>query len=67
MCAVVSVLPIKAFAGGHQGLVEVRQGAGSLFDSLQVQSVAALQVLMGNGAQAISSRSAKTKWAKEHS
>lgn len=46
-------LPIEAFAGGHQGLVEVRQGRGSLFDCLQVQGVAALQVVMRDGAQTV--------------
>lgn len=53
-----SVSPVETFAGRHQRLVEVRQRAGALFDGLQVQSVAALQVLVGDGAKAVSRRSA---------
>ena len=53
-----SVSPVEAFAGGHQGLVEVGQRAGPLLHSLQVQSVAPLQILVGDGAQAVSRRRA---------
>ena len=58
-CADACSSPIKAFAGGHQGLVEMGQGGGSLFDCLKVQRIAAFQVLVRDGAQAISRRSAK--------
>lgn len=54
----VSISPIETFAGRHQRLVEVRQRAGALFDGLQVQGVAPLQVLMGDGAKAVSRGSA---------
>lgn len=54
----VSVSPVEAFAGRHQRLVKVRQRAGALFDGLQVQGIAPLQVLVGDGAKAVSRRSA---------
>lgn len=54
----VSVSPVETFAGRHQRLVEVRQRAGALFDGLQVEGVAPLQVLVGDGAKAVSRRSA---------
>lgn len=50
----MSFLPIEALAGGHKGLVEMRQGTGSLFDCLKIQGIAALQIVMGDGAQTIS-------------
>lgn len=53
--------PVEALAGGDQGLVEVGQGTGPLLDRLQVQGIAALQVLMGNGAKTVSRRSASTR------
>lgn len=54
----VPVSPVETFAGRHQRLVEVRQRAGALFDGLQVQGIAPLQVLVGDGAKAVSCRSA---------
>lgn len=51
--------PIETFAGGHECLVEMGQGGRSLLDGLKVQRIAALQVLVGNGAQAVSCQSAE--------
>lgn len=51
--ALSSFLPIEAFAGGHQSLVEVRQGTGPLFDCLEIQGIAALQVVVRDCAQPV--------------
>lgn len=50
----MSFLPVEALAGGHKGLVEMRQGTGSLFDGLKIEGIAALQIVMGDGAQTVS-------------
>lgn len=45
--------PVQPFAGGDKGLVEVGEAAGPPLDCLQVQAVAALQVLVGDAAQTV--------------
>lgn len=47
------LLPVQPFARGDEGFVEVRQAAGTGFHGLQVQGIAAFQVLVGNSAQPI--------------
>lgn len=45
--------PVQPLAGGDEGLVEVGQAAGPRLDGLQVQRVAALQVLVGDAGEAV--------------
>lgn len=54
VCLSVQHSPVQAFAGGDEGLVEVGEAVGPSFHCLQVQSVAALQVLVGDAAEPIS-------------
>lgn len=44
---------MQPFAGGDEGLVEVGEAGGPSFHCLQVQGVAALQVLVGDTAEPI--------------
>lgn len=50
-------VPVQSPAGGGKSTGEVGQVAGTAPHSLQVQPVAALQILMRNGAQPIGSAS----------
>lgn len=45
--------PVQPLAGGDQGLVEVGEAAGPRPHRLQVQRVAALQVLVGDAGEAV--------------
>lgn len=60
MCVVLGPqVPVQPPAGGGQGAGEMGQVAGSASHSLQVQSVATLQVLVRDSAQPIGSTSGR--------
>lgn len=53
ICPSVRHSPVQPFAGGDKGLVEVGEAVGPSFHCLQIQAVAALQVLVRDAAEPI--------------
>lgn len=53
ICPSVRHSPVQPFAGGDKGLIEVGETVGPSLYCLQVEGVAALQVLVGDAAEPI--------------
>lgn len=53
ICPSIQHPPVQPFAGGDEGPVEVGEAVGPSLHRLQVQGVAALQVLVGDAAEPI--------------